>query len=111
MSVKVKPAGKLLIIAAVITVGILGVKWYQNRPKEAGKAVEVGKVLLPDAPEASLKGDAVLLPLPSDARQRVDFFLRFPQKILNKGERKIPLRLDGKTSQQNLEVTLVGPGA
>jgi outer membrane protein OmpA-like peptidoglycan-associated protein len=67
MSVKVKPAGKLLIIAAVVTVGILGVKWYQNRPKEAGKAVEVGKVVLPDAPEASLKGDAVLLPLPSDA--------------------------------------------
>ncbi|MBN9382945.1 MAG: OmpA family protein [Chitinophagaceae bacterium] len=67
MSVKVKPAGKLLIIAAVVTAGILGVKWYQNRPKEAGKAVEVGKVVLPDAPEASLKGDAVLLPLPSDA--------------------------------------------
>lgn len=67
MSVKVKPAGKLLIIAAVVTVGILGVKWYQNRPKEAGKAVEVGKVVLPDASEASLKGDAVLLPLPSDA--------------------------------------------
>lgn len=67
MSVKVKPAGKLLIIAAVVTVGILGVKWYQNRPKEAGKAVEVGKVVLPDAPEASLKGDAVLLALPSDA--------------------------------------------
>jgi len=67
MSVKVKPAGKLLIIAAVVTAGILGVKWYQNRPKEAGKAVEVGKVALPDAPEASLKGDAVLQPLPSDA--------------------------------------------
>lgn len=57
----------MLIIAAVVTAGILGVKWYQNRPKEAGKAVEVGKVVLPDAPEASLKGDAVLLPLPSDA--------------------------------------------
>jgi len=67
MSVKVKPAGKLLIIAAVVTVGILGVKWYQGRPKEAGKAVEVGKVVLPDAPEASLKGDAVLIPLPDNA--------------------------------------------
>jgi len=67
MSVKIKPAGKLLIIAAFITVGILGVKWYQGRPKEAGKAVEVGKVVLPDAPEASLKDNAVLLPLPSDA--------------------------------------------
>lgn len=67
MSVKIKPAGKLLIIAAVITAGILSVKWYQARPKEAGKAVEVGKVVLPDAPEASLKGDAVLIPLPSNA--------------------------------------------
>jgi outer membrane protein OmpA-like peptidoglycan-associated protein len=67
MSVKIKPAGKLLIIAAVITAGIVGVKWYQARPKEAGKAVEVGKVVLPDAPEASLKGDAVLIPLPSNA--------------------------------------------
>jgi len=67
MSVKIKPAGKLLIIGAVIAAGILGVKWYQGRPKEANRAVEVGKVVLPDAPEASLKDNAVLLPLPSDA--------------------------------------------
>ena len=66
MSVKLKPAGKLLLIAIVITVGIVSVKWYQARPKEAGKAVEVGKVILPDAPEASLNGHAVLLPLPSN---------------------------------------------
>jgi len=64
MSVKLKPAGKLLIIAIIVTAGILGVKWYQGRPKEAGKAVEVGKVVLPDAPEASLNAKAVLLPLP-----------------------------------------------
>ncbi|HTI12431.1 MAG TPA: OmpA family protein [Puia sp.] len=67
MSIKVKPAGKLLIIAAVVTAGILSVKWYQARPKEAGKAVELGKVVLPDAPEASLSTDAVLLSLPADA--------------------------------------------
>lgn len=66
MSVKLKPAGKLLLIAIVVTVGIVSVKWYQARPKEAGKAVEVGKVILPDAPEASLNGHAVLLPLPSN---------------------------------------------
>src|SRR5579859_5697229 len=65
MSVKLKPAGKLLIIAIVVTVGVLSVKWYQDRPKEAGKAVEVGKVVLPDAPEASLNEKAVLLPVPS----------------------------------------------
>ena len=66
MSVKLKPAGKVLVIAMVITAGIISVKWYQARPKEAGKAVEVGKVILPDAPEASLNGRAVLLPLPSN---------------------------------------------
>jgi OOP family OmpA-OmpF porin len=65
MSVKLKPAGKVLIIAMVITAGIISVKWYQARPKEAGKAVELGKVALPDAPEASLNDHAILLPLPS----------------------------------------------
>ncbi len=65
MAIKLKPAGKLFIIAAVITAGILSVRWYQNRPKEVGQSVELGKVTLPDAPEASLSGNAILLPLPS----------------------------------------------
>jgi OOP family OmpA-OmpF porin len=67
MSVKLKPAGKILLIAVVVTAGILSIKWYQARPKEAGQAVELGKVVLPDAPEASLSANAVLLPLPSHA--------------------------------------------
>ncbi|HUB61863.1 MAG TPA: hypothetical protein VL978_14215, partial [Puia sp.] len=66
MSVKIKPAGKVLLIAMVVTAGIISVKWYQGRPKEAGKAVEVGRIVLPDAPEASLNEHAVLLPLPSN---------------------------------------------
>ncbi|WP_153800077.1 OmpA family protein [Foetidibacter luteolus] len=65
MSLKLKPAGKVFIIAAVIAAGILSVRWYQARPKEAAQAVEVGKVTLPDAPEASLNANAVQLPLPS----------------------------------------------
>ncbi|MDN3655620.1 OmpA family protein [Ferruginibacter paludis] len=65
MSVKLKPAGKLFIIAAIVTAGIFSVKWYQGRPKEAGKSVDLGKVTLPDVPEASLSSNAVLLPLPS----------------------------------------------
>jgi outer membrane protein OmpA-like peptidoglycan-associated protein len=72
MSVKLKPAGKILVIAAVVTAGIFGVKWYQARPKEAGKAVELGKVVLPDAPEASLNANAVLLALPSEASTAVN---------------------------------------
>ena len=66
MSVKLKPAGKVLVIAMVVTAGIISVKWYQARPKEAARAVEVGKVVLPDAPEASLNDHAVLLALPSN---------------------------------------------
>ncbi len=75
MAIKLKPAGKLFIIAAVITAGILSVRWYQSRPKEVGQSVELGKVTLPDAPEASLSGNAVLLPLPS------------PDKAVNGGTR------------------------
>ncbi len=66
MSVKLKPAGKILIIVVVIAAGILSVRWYQNRPKEVGESIEVGKVALPDAPEASLTGNATKLPLPSN---------------------------------------------
>lgn len=66
MSIKIKPAGKFLIIASVVTAGIFSVKWYQNRPKEAGQTVEVGKIVLPDAPNASLAANAQLLALPSD---------------------------------------------
>ena len=65
MAFKLKPAGKILIIAAVVTTGILSIRWYQGRPKEVTQSMEVGSVSLPDAPEASFSGNAVLLPLPS----------------------------------------------
>jgi OmpA-OmpF porin, OOP family len=66
MALKLRPAGKILIIVAVVTAGIFGVRWYQNRPKEVTGSIEVGKVALPDAPEASLQGNAVKLELPED---------------------------------------------
>jgi len=66
MSVKLKPAGKLFIIAAVVAGAIFSVRWYQNRPKEVSQSVDLGKVTLPDAPDASLSSNAVLLPLPSN---------------------------------------------
>lgn len=65
MAVKLKPAGKIFIIASVVAAGIFGVRMYQNRPKEVVASVEVGKVALPDAPEASLSGNATKLALPS----------------------------------------------
>jgi OOP family OmpA-OmpF porin len=67
MTVKLKPAGKLMIIAAVVTVGILSVRWYQHRPKEVGNSLELGKVMLPDAQEASLSSNAIHLPLPGNS--------------------------------------------
>src|SRR4051812_29100707 len=67
MTIKLKPAGKLMIIAAVVTVGILSVRWYQSRPKQVGNSLELGKVMLPDAPEASLSSNAMHLPLPGNS--------------------------------------------
>src|SRR5438309_11968455 len=54
MSVKLKPAGKLFIIAAVIAAGIVSVRWYQSRPRTVGQSIELGKVALPDVADASL---------------------------------------------------------
>lgn len=65
MSVKLKPAGKLFIVAVIVAAGILGVRWYQARPKAAAESVDIGKVSLPDAPDASLGSNAVQLALPS----------------------------------------------
>lgn len=67
MSVKLKPAGKVFIIAAVIAAGIFSVRWYQGRPQNAGPSVAPGKVVLPDAPDASLSSNAVQLALPGAA--------------------------------------------
>lgn len=66
MAVKLKPAGKLLIIGVAVAAGVMGVRWYQGRPKAAQEAVDLGKVTLPDAPEASLSGNSTMLTLPSD---------------------------------------------
>lgn len=66
MALKLKPAGKIFIILAVVAGGILAVRWYQGRPKEVGQSIDVGKVALPDAPEASLQGNAIKIALPEN---------------------------------------------
>ena len=66
MAIKLKPAGKLLIIGSVVAAGILSIRWYQGRPKMVTQSMELGTVTLPDAPEASLTDNAVMLPLPSN---------------------------------------------
>jgi outer membrane protein OmpA-like peptidoglycan-associated protein len=65
MTLKLKPAGKLFIIAAVVAAIILSIRWYQSRPKDVIQSVEIGKVSLPDAKDASFTSAAEKLPLPS----------------------------------------------
>ena len=66
MAIKLKPGGKVLIIVLIVGLGILGVRAYQNRPKEVVSSLDVGKIALPDAPEASLSTNATKLALPKD---------------------------------------------
>jgi OOP family OmpA-OmpF porin len=66
MAVKVKTSGKILLILIVMG-AIFGGKiyWWDNRPKAAKASADIGHIALPDAPEASLKGSATMLTLPS----------------------------------------------
>ena len=67
MSVKIKTSGKVAIIGLILG-GLFAAKvfWWDKRPQDAKASTEIGKVMLPDAPEASLKGNATMLGLPSD---------------------------------------------
>lgn len=65
---KVKTSGKVVGILLVLG-GLFAAKtfWWDKRPKEAKTSTEIGKVILPDIPEASLQGNAATkLPLPSE---------------------------------------------
>ena len=66
MAVKVKTSGKIVMILLVL-VGIWAGKtyWWDKRPQDAKQSQDIGRLALPDAPEASLVGNAVKLPLPS----------------------------------------------
>ncbi len=63
---KLKTSGKVFLIILVLA-GIFAAKvlWWDKRPQTAKQATDIGKVALPDAPEASLKGNATELPIPS----------------------------------------------
>lgn len=66
MAIKVKPGGKVLGIVLLLGAIYAGkVLWWDKRPQEAKASTEIGKVSLPDAPEASLAGNATKLELPS----------------------------------------------
>ncbi len=63
----IKPSGKILLIALGIGAAFAAkIFWWDKRPQDAKQATEIGKVMLPDAPEASLKGNATFLNLPTE---------------------------------------------
>lgn len=64
---KIKTSGKILIIVLILG-GLFAGKllWWDKRPKDAKQSTEIGRLALPDAPEASLSGSATMLPLPTD---------------------------------------------
>lgn len=82
MAVKVKTSGKIVMIILVLA-GIFAAKtfWWDKRPQEAKESQEIGRVALPDAPEASLAGNAVKLPLPSE-EQSVNGGTKIAWKIM-----------------------------
>jgi outer membrane protein OmpA-like peptidoglycan-associated protein len=63
---KIKTSGKILIILLAIG-GLFAAKvwWWDKRPQSAKASTEIGRIALPDAPEASLKGNATMLALPT----------------------------------------------
>jgi OmpA-OmpF porin, OOP family len=67
MAVKVKTSGKIVMILLVLG-GLFAAKtfWWDKRPQEAKQSQEIGRVALPDAPEASLAGNATMIPLPTE---------------------------------------------
>jgi outer membrane protein OmpA-like peptidoglycan-associated protein len=66
MAVKIKTSGKVVMILVVLAMIFAAkVGWWDKRPREAKQSQEIGRVALPDAPEASLAGQAMLLPLPA----------------------------------------------
>jgi OmpA-OmpF porin, OOP family len=55
---EVKKGGKAIVIIVVLIGLFFLVKYMQGRPKEVAKIAEVGKIVIPDQPDAPLKGAA-----------------------------------------------------
>jgi OmpA-OmpF porin, OOP family len=67
-TVKVKTSGKIFIILVILGIIFAAkVMWWDKRPQNAKASASIGHVALPDAPEASLQGNATQLQLPQKA--------------------------------------------
>lgn len=114
MSVKIKPAGKFFIIAAIVSTVVLGFKWYHGQPKDVASSIELGKVSLPDVSDASLETNAIKLPLPSRATasnggtritwERMAWNSQFSGMYANGGVRTTKTSLFDKA---NLDITYI----
>lgn len=82
MAIKVKTSGKIVMILLVLG-GLFFAKtfWWDRRPQEAKQSQDIGRVALPDAPEASLVGNAMMMALPSED-QSVNGGTRIVWKIM-----------------------------
>jgi len=67
----------------LVLAGIFAAKvwWWDKRPREAKQSQEIGRVALPDAPEASLAGQAMMLPLPAQ-KESVNGGTRIVWKVM-----------------------------
>ena len=63
----IKPGAKWVLLVIFGVIAFFAVKkFWLDAPKEVGESQKVDKIVLADAPEASLKGNAQMLALPSD---------------------------------------------
>jgi OmpA-OmpF porin, OOP family len=83
MAMRMKGSGvAVLIVIGVVALFIGKTQWFDKLPKDAKKATEIGRVSLPDAPEASLSGSAAKeLPLPK-SQESVNDGSRIVWKIM-----------------------------
>lgn len=66
MATKIKTSGKIVIILLIVgAIFCAKVFWWDKRPAVAKESTNIGKVMLPDAPEPSLSGSATMLGLPA----------------------------------------------
>lgn len=97
---KVKPAGLVGLAAVAIGIGAaVKFMWWDKRPQEAKASTQIGKLVLPDAPEASLSGAAAMLPFPSTKSVNVQGGVEATQYVMGwNSQIGLMLATGGKTT-------------
>lgn len=81
--INITGTGKIIIIALIVG-GIFSAKlfWWDKRPQTVSESMQISKIALPDAPEASLSGNAEKLGLPSNTPIANDGRVQLVHKIM-----------------------------